>query len=107
MCHGAGLPRTDDTPTFKGGRRMRAILVLAVTAALFLPGAAHAFDVDTTSATNPDGTARFSDPDDEPAMPGLQVYGIESDAAESSGVYIPQSPARSRFRLTQARVRRG
>ena len=74
---------------------MRAILVLAVTAALFLPGVAHAFDVDTTSATNPDGTARFSDPDDEPAIPGLQVYGIESDAAESSGVYIPQSPASS------------
>jgi hypothetical protein len=72
---------------------MRAILVLAVTAALLLPGAAHAFDVDTTSATNPDGTARFSDPDDEPPIPGLQVYGIESDAVESRGVYIPQSPA--------------
>ena len=102
---------------------MRAILVLAVTVVLLLPGAAHAFDVDTTSATNADGTARFSDPDDEPAIPGLQVYGIESDAAESSGVYIPQSPAssdipgllysnpafphaRSRFRLTQARARR-
>ena len=74
---------------------MRAILILAVTAALLLPRAAQAFDVDTTSATNPDGTARFSDPDDEPAIPGLQVYGIESDTAESSGVYIPQSPASS------------
>jgi hypothetical protein len=37
---------------------------------------------------------RSSDPD-EPAIPGLQVYGIESDAVESRGVYIPQSPASS------------
>jgi hypothetical protein len=51
--------------------------------------------VDATSATNPDGTARFSDPDDEPAIPGLQVFGIESDTAGSGGVYIPQSPASS------------
>jgi len=73
---------------------MRPILILTVTAALLLPGAAFAFDVDTSSAKNPDGSARFSDPDETPALPGLQAYG-NSDTARSSGVYIPQSPASS------------
>jgi hypothetical protein len=35
-----------------------------------LPSRAAAFDVDSQSATNSDGTARFVDPDDQP-MPGL------------------------------------
>ena len=74
---------------------MRALPILAIAAALLLPGTARAFDVDTASATNPDGTARFSDPDDEPAVPGLQVLGIENDGGQPGGVYIPQSPASS------------
>jgi len=28
-------------------------------------------------------------------IPGLQAYGIDSDTAQSSGVYIPQSPTSS------------
>jgi hypothetical protein len=74
---------------------MRPILILTVTAALLLPGAAFAFDADTSSAKNPDGSARFSDPDEARALPGLQAYGINSDTAQSSSVYIPQSPASS------------
>jgi len=50
---------------------MRPILILTVTAALLLPGAAFAFDVDTSNAKNPDGSARFSDPDEVPALPSL------------------------------------
>jgi hypothetical protein len=74
---------------------MRPILILTVTAALLLPGAAFAFDATATSPQNPDGSARFSDPDEAPILPGLQAYGIDSDTAQSSGVYIPQSPASS------------
>jgi hypothetical protein len=74
---------------------MRPILILTMTAALLLPRAALAFDVDTSSLKNPDGSARFSDPDEAPALPGLQAYGITSDSAQASGVYIPQSPASS------------
>ena len=74
---------------------MRPLLILTVAAALLLPGAAIAFDAAATSPQNPDGTARFSDPDEAPVLPGLQAYGIDSDTAQSSGVYIPQSPASS------------
>jgi hypothetical protein len=35
-----------------------------------LPSRAVAFELDSKSATNADGTARFVDPDDQP-MPGL------------------------------------
>jgi len=74
---------------------MRPILILTATAALLLPGAALAFDAATTSPQNPDGTASFSDPDEAAVLPGLQAYGTDSETAQSSGVYIPQSPASS------------
>jgi hypothetical protein len=35
------------------------------------------------------------DPDEAPVIPGLDAYGIDSDSAQSSGVYIPQSPTSS------------
>jgi hypothetical protein len=74
---------------------MRALLILGMAAALLAPGAAYAFDVDTAGSVNSDGSARFSDPDDGPAIPGLQVFGVESAEAQSGGVFIPQSPASS------------
>ena len=58
-------------------------------------GAALAFDANNASPQNPDGSAGFSDPDEAPVIPGLQAYGIDSDSAGSSGVYIPQSPSSS------------
>jgi hypothetical protein len=73
---------------------MRPILLLVFTAALFLPAAAFAFDTNSAGPRNPDGTA-FSDPDEAPVIPGLQAYGIDSDSAGSSGVFIPPSPASS------------
>jgi hypothetical protein len=51
--------------------RLALVLVLTVTvgsAAWANP--AFAFDTNSESAINPDGTARFADPDDQP-MPGL------------------------------------
>jgi hypothetical protein len=74
---------------------MRPTLILAAIAALIVPGAALAFDANGTSPQTPDGSAAFSDPDEAPVIPGLQAYGIDSDGAGSSGVYIPQSPASS------------
>ncbi|MGH6826506.1 hypothetical protein [Methyloceanibacter sp.] len=74
---------------------MRPTLIFAVIAALLLPSAALAFDANSPSRQNPDGSAGFSDPDEAPAIPGLEAYGIDSDSAQSSGVYIPQSPASS------------
>jgi hypothetical protein len=74
---------------------MRPTLILVFTTVLLLPGAAFAFDANSTSPQNPDGSAAFSDPDEAPVLPGLQAYGIDSDPAGSSGVYILQSPVSS------------
>ena len=74
---------------------MRPTLIFAVIAALLVPSAALAFDANSASPQNPDGTAAFSDPDEAPVIPGLEAYGIDSDTAQSSGVYIPQSPPSS------------
>ena len=71
---------------------MRPTLILAVIAALLVPGAAFAFDANSAGPLNPDGSAGS---DEAPVIPGLQAYGIDSDSAGSSGVYIPQSPASS------------
>jgi hypothetical protein len=54
-------------------KRWALVLVLSsVVGCTFwaLPSRAVAFEVDSKSATNADGTARFVDPDDQP-MPGL------------------------------------
>jgi hypothetical protein len=42
------------------------ISVAALLALMMLAPPALAFDVDTTSGTNPDGSARYADPDDAP-----------------------------------------
>ena len=78
-----------------GDEGVRPILILTVSAALLVPGAAFAFDVDASAATNPDGSERYADPDEKPVIPGLQAYGIDSGDIQSTGVYIPQSPASS------------
>lgn len=72
---------------------MRPTLILTVIATLLVPGAALAFDANSAGPQNSNGTAQFSDPDEAPVLPGLQAYGIDSDSAQSTGVYIPQSPA--------------
>ena len=70
---------------------MRTTLILAVIAGVLVPGAALAFDASNAGQKNPDGSAGFSDPDEAPVIPGLQAYGIDSESAGSSGVYIPHS----------------
>jgi hypothetical protein len=42
------------------------ILVAALLALAMLAPPAFAFDIDSSTSTNPDGTARYADPDDKP-----------------------------------------
>jgi hypothetical protein len=74
--------------------RHLSISVAALLALTMLAPAALAFDVDTKSGTNPDGSARYADPDDAPlpgllgaitaVMPGAQFGGSSSDSSSSS-----------------------
>ena len=76
-------------------RRM-ILMAAALTAGLLLPRAVLAFEVNSSTATNPGGSTRFSDPDEAPyAEGGLQVLGSNSDSTDYGGAYIPQSPASS------------
>ena len=69
------------------------LCVAALLALMMGAPAALAFDVDTTSGTNPDGSARYSDPDDAPlsgplggvtVTPGAQFGGSATDSSSSS-----------------------
>jgi hypothetical protein len=74
--------------------RHTSLSVAALLAFVMLaPAAALAFDVDTTSGTNPDGSARYSDPDDAPltgplgavtVTPGAQFGSGTTDSSSSS-----------------------
>jgi len=76
--------------------RPMILIAAALTAALLLPRAALAFEVNSSTATNPDGSSRFSDPDEAPtSLGGLQVFGSTGDSTDYGGVSIPQSPASS------------
>jgi hypothetical protein len=69
------------------------LIAAALTAAMLLPRAALAFEVNNSTANNPDGSARFSDPDEAPSLPGsLQVFGQTGENTYNGGAYIPQSP---------------
>ncbi len=57
--------------------RLFLIAALAVVA----PHAAMAFDVDTTSATQKDGTAKFGDPDDKVPYPHVADDGAMEQAS--------------------------
>jgi hypothetical protein len=71
--------------------RPTILIAMALGVAMLMPCAAYAFQSDSAAATNPDGTARFSDPDDAPAaLGGLQIFGgAGTDSGQSDG--IPQS----------------
>ncbi len=82
--------------------------VAALLALMMLAPAALAFDVDTTSGTNPDGSARYSDPDDAPltgplgavtVTPGAQFGGGATDSSGSSSSSIRNDGDWSNTRL--------
>jgi len=80
----------------KGDNPLRSmILLIAVLTAvlLVLPRGGFAFEVDTAAANNPDGSSRFSDPDEAPSSAGtLQVFGGTGETTTSDSAYIPQPP---------------
>lgn len=76
--------------------RQMILMAAALTMAMLLPRAALAFETDMATATNPDGSARFADPDEAPALPGgLQILGQTGDIGYTGAVNIPQSPPSS------------
>ena len=76
-------------------------LVLALCSALGLaaalaasPRAALAFEVDAKSATNPDGTARYTDPDEvQLSAPLQQTYPDQNDYAGAAAIPAPAQEA--------------
>jgi hypothetical protein len=73
--------------------RLTWVLVLAGTLGCAVWATrAVAFDVNSESAVNPDGTARFSDPDDQP-MPGL--LQVAPDIQEYQGTADQPTPDQS------------
>lgn len=61
-----------------------ALLVVALLACASAPGAALAFETDANGNTNPDGSQRYVDPDENPQF-GLD----QSDNPASAGRSIP------------------
>ena len=77
--------------------RQLPILVAALLSLAVLAPPALAFDIDTSTSTNADGTARYADPDDKPMTGPLGAVTIgpsssfAGGAASSSPSSIPQS----------------
>ncbi len=73
------------------------ILVAAFLSLAMLAAPALAFDIDTSTSTNPDGTARYVDPDDKPMTGPLGAVTIgpranfTGGATTTSPSSIPQS----------------
>ena len=79
--------------------RQSPIVLAAFLSLALLAAPALAFDVDSSTSSNPDGTARYADPDDKPVGGplGSVTFGTGSGAnftggaTTSSPTSIPQS----------------
>jgi hypothetical protein len=77
--------------------RQSPILVAAFLSLAMLAPPALAFDVDSSTSTNSDGTARYADPDDKPMTGPLGAVTIGPSANFTGGATttspssIPQS----------------
>jgi hypothetical protein len=91
-----GLDLPNSRAGHEGGQFMRSMILfiaLLTAALLVLPRGGFAFDVDTATPSNPDGSSRFSDPDEAPSSAGtLQVFGGAGETTTSDSAYIPQPP---------------
>jgi hypothetical protein len=66
----------------------------AFAAAIAASGAAYAFESSSLGGTNPDGSAQFQDPDEQPLkgpLGGLQ-FGVTSSGADSSSTDDSRPP---------------
>jgi len=77
--------------------RLSPIFVAAFVAALvslaMLAPPAFAFDIDSSTSTNPDGSARYADPDDKPMSGPLGAVTVGPRSNFSGGVTTSTSPS--------------
>jgi len=73
--------------------RQSPILVAAFLSLVMLAPPALAFDVDSSTSTNPDGTARYADPDDKPVGGPLGAVNVGSRSNFTGGVTATTSPS--------------
>ncbi len=71
--------------------RQLPILVAAFLSLAVLAPPAMAFDIDTSTSTNPDGTARYADPDDKPMTGALGAVTIGPSSSFAGGASSPSS----------------
>ena len=73
--------------------RQSPILVAAFLSLAVLAPPALAFDVDSSTSTNPDGTARYADPDDKPIGGSLGAVTVGPRSNFTGGVTTSTSPS--------------
>ncbi len=73
--------------------RQSPILVAALLSLAMLAPPALAFDVDSSTSTNPDGTARYADPDDKPIGGPLGAVTVGPRSNFTGGVTTSTSPS--------------
>lgn len=73
--------------------RQSPILVAAFLSLVMLAPPALAFDVDSSTSTNPDGTARYADPDDKPIGGPLGAVTVGPRSNFTGGVTTSTSPS--------------
>ena len=73
--------------------RQSPILVAAFLSLAMLAPPALAFDVDSSTSTNADGTARYADPDDKPIGGPLGAVTVGPRSNFTGGVTTSTSPS--------------
>lgn len=73
--------------------RLSPILVAAFLSLAMLAPPALAFDVDSSTSTNPDGTARYADPDDKQIGGPLGAVTVGPRSNFTGGVTTSTSPS--------------
>jgi len=73
--------------------RLSPILVAAFLSLAMLAPPALAFDIDSSTSTNPDGTARYADPDDKPIGAPLGAVTVGPRSNFTGGVTTSTSPS--------------
>lgn len=73
--------------------RQSPILVAAFLGLAMLAPPAFAFDIDSSTSTNPDGTARYADPDDKPMTGALGAVTVRPSSGFTGGMTTSTSPS--------------
>jgi hypothetical protein len=73
--------------------RQSPIFVAALLSLTALASPAFAFDIDSSASPNPDGTARYADPDDKPIGAALGAVTAAPRSGFTGGVTTSTSPS--------------